>query len=288
MPKPAAEIKPAAIRIALWKKLLLLAVVALFGRTLYEYFSGAIEGSGAWLWPMLFIPLLLYLMGIIYGDVPARYYSLKTLKPFPVPFARQFDRCVLALIVLFMGIFLNILLLATSLILSGPSSWQFIFYALYSVLMLIELPNSMRIFRFIQHVNTMQYVNEIRPDTFKPALSYYRRTEENLSGEKRQKLLKEVYDLLVEEAKTLCAPASPLKEEQQIALNLAVRSGEAIRRIHLATREHEPDRLKANLMLLDALRENAGLQLPPEIQSLYDAPKGDDPAKREAKDGSTP
>lgn len=252
---------------------MLLAVAALFGGTLFEYYRGGINETGGWLWPMLFIPLLLYLLGIVYGDVPARYYDLKVLKPFPVPFARQFDRCVLAIIVLFTGLFLNLLLLAISLLI-GAKLLLTVFYVLYIVLMLAELPNSLRIFRFIQHVNTVQYVSVIHPNTFKKAIAYYSPEQDKLCGDELTRHLKALYQNLVGEAEELVIDASPLTREQQIALNLAVRAGEAIRRSRIANTDKACDRLRANIFLLEALETNAGLELPKDIRQLRNAVKG--------------
>ncbi|MBC2606202.1 hypothetical protein [Pelagicoccus albus] len=267
------EPKPDPIHITPWKKAMLLAVAALFGGTLFEYYRGGINETGGWLWPMLFLPLILYLLGIVYGDVPARYYDLKVLKPFPVPFARQFDRCVLAIIVLFTGLFLNILLLAVTLIV-GAKLLLTIFYLLYMVLMLAELPNSLRIFRFIQHVNTVQYVSVIHPDTFKQAIAYYTPEQDQLSGEELKKHLFDLYLNLTDEAEKLVVEASPLTRDQQIALNLAVRAGEAIRRSRIASQSGEAERLRANLFVLEALEKNSGLQLPLDIRQLRNKAKG--------------
>ncbi|EDY81667.1 hypothetical protein VDG1235_1285 [Verrucomicrobiia bacterium DG1235] len=255
---------------------MLLAVAALFGGTLFEYYRGGINETGGWLWPMLFVPLILYLLGIVYGDVPARYYDLKVLKPFPVPFARQFDRCVLAIIVLFTGLFLNIVLLSITLIV-GAKLLLTVFYLLYMVLMLAELPNSLRIFRFIQHVNTVQYVSAIHPNTFKKALSYYSPEQDKLCGEELKRHLGTLYKSLAAEAEELVLEASPLSKEQQIALNLAVRAGEAIRRCRIANKDKECDRLRANIFLLEALESNAGLVLPKDIRQLRNQVKGLEP-----------
>lgn len=268
-----AEPKPDPIPITPWKKAMLFAVALLFGGTLFEYYRGGIDETGGALWPMLFIPLILYLLGIVYGDVPARYYDLKVLKPFPVPFARQFDRCVLAIIVLFTGLFLNLVLLGVSLIV-GAKLILTVFYTLYMVLMLAELPNSLRIFRFIQHVNTVQYVSAIHPNTFKKAIAYYSNEQDQLSGEALVQHLGELHKDLVAEAEELVVSTSPLTQEQQIALNLAVRAGEAIRRTRLAKQSHESDRLRANIFLLEALEANSGLQIPKDVQELRDQVKG--------------
>ncbi len=271
-----AEPKPDPIPITPWKKAMLLAVALLFGGTLFEYYRGGIEERGGWLWPMLFIPLILYLLGIVYGDVPARYYDVKVLKPFPVPFARQFDRCVLAIIVLFTGLFLNLVLLAVSLLV-GAKLMLTVFYTLYMVLMLAELPNSLRIFRFIQHVNTVQYVSAIHPNTFKQAIAYYSPEQDKLCGQELIRHLGELYKSLVAEAEELVVAASPLTRDQQIALNLAVRAGEAIRRSRIADQSHECERLRANIFLLEALERNAGLQIPKDISSLRNQIKGIEP-----------
>ncbi|MDQ8186714.1 hypothetical protein [Pelagicoccus sp. SDUM812002] len=268
-----AELKPDPIPITPWKKAMLLAVALLFGGTLFEYYRGGINEAGGWLWPMLFIPLILYLLGIVYGDVPARYYDLKILKPFPVPFARQFDRCVLAIIVLFTGLFLNMVLLAVSALI-GAKLMLTVFYLLYMVLMLAELPNSLRIFRFIQHVNTVQYVSAIHPNTFKKAIAYYSPEQDKLGGEELIEHLGTLYKSLVAEAEELVVSASPLTREQQIALNLAVRAGEAIRRTRIADQSHECERLRANIFLLEALEANAGLEIPRDVRVLRNKIKG--------------
>ncbi len=274
LPMPAeAEPKPDPIPITPWKKVMLLAVGLLFGGTLFEYYRGGINETGGWLWPMLFIPLILYLLGIVYGDVPARYYDLKVLKPFPVPFARQFDRCVMAIIVLFTGLFLNLVLLTVSLII-GAKLMLTVFYVLYMVLMLAELPNSLRIFRFIQHVNTVQYVSAIHPNTFKKAIAYYSPEQDKLCGDKLREHLSALYKSMVVEAEELVVAASPLTREQQIALNLAVRAGEAIRRTRIANQSHECERLRANIFLIEALEANASLQVPEDVQELRNKIKG--------------
>lgn len=277
-----AEPKPDPIPISPWKKTMLILVALLFGGTLFEYYRGGIDESGGWLWPMLFVPLILYLLGIVYGDVPARYYDLKVLKPFPVPFARQFDRCVLAIIVLFTGLFLNLVLLAVSLIV-GAKLMLIVFYLLYMVLMLAELPNSLRIFRFIQHVNTVQYVSAIHPNTFKKAIAYYSPEQDQLCGEELKLHLGEVYKQLVTEAEELVIAASPLTRDQQIALNLAVRAGEAIRRSRIANQSQECERLRANIFLLEALEENAGLVIPKDTCDLRNRIKGMPVADENAK-----
>lgn len=286
-PTQLAEPKPDPIPITLWKKLMLGAVALLFGGTLFEYYRGGITGTGGWLWPMLFIPLILYLLGIVYGDVPARYYDLKVLRPFPVPFARQFDRCVLALIVLFTGLFLNFLLLIVTLIIGAEISLT-VFYILYMVLMLVEMPNSLRIFRFIQHVNTVQYVSSINPNTFRKALSYYSPEVEDLYGSKLNEHLDDVFKNLSLEAEKLVIENSPLSKDQQIALNLAVRAGESIRRCRISSQEGDAERLKANLMLLESLERNAGLEIPEDISAIRNHLKGENSKrKRSASDNDS-
>jgi len=258
------KLRAAPLKINLWKKLMLASVVALFALTLLEYYRGEITGNGAWLWPLLFVPLMMYLLGIVYGDVPARYYNTKLLKPFPVPFARQFDRCVLALVVLYTGLFLNIILLAVSL-LAKADLLVIIFYGLYMALMLAELPNSLRIFRLIQHVNTVQYVSKIDPNTFRNARAYYSPESQGLSGEARAKRIEELYQSLKGEAESLVLESASLGEKPQIALNLAVRAGESIRRARLAKIEGNKERLEANLQLLEALECHCGLSLPEDL-----------------------
>ena len=264
---PNASSASSDLGISWWKKALLLAFVAFFILTSLQYLRNEIKEQGAWLWPMLFVPLILYLLGVFYGEVPARFLKLDALRPFPVPFARQYDRCVLAVIVLFTGLFLNLLLLAASLVLSDSLFLKGL-YCLYLALMLYELPNSLRIFRFIQHVNTMQYVNVINPQIFKPATDYYRETFDSYDQEAKDALLADVYQGVEEEAGSLVQKESPISAAQQIALNLAVRSGEAIRRCRLAIAEEDILRLRANLLLLDAFEKYGNLQLPADLQEL--------------------
>lgn len=259
------EKKTNSLQIALWKKLLVSAFIAFFLLTLYRYLKGEIDGNAPWLWPMLFIPLILYLLGVVYGDVPARYYRLDRIKPFPTPFARQYDRCVLALMVLYAGLLLNIFFFAASIFFS-TASFLIGLYGLYMVLMVVELPNSLRIFRFIQHINTLQYVNIINPMTFKRAVEYYEPSLDDLKGMELEDYLKQLHESLIEEAQGLVQKESPLKEDQQVALNLAVRSGEAIRRMNVAIREKNHDRFHANRLLLSSLEKHASLDIPDEVK----------------------
>lgn len=267
MPKTPTASTSSDLGISWWKKGLLLAFVVFFALTSLQYLQHEIREQGAWLWPMLFVPLILYLLGVFYGEVPARFLKIDALRPFPVPFARQYDRCVLAVIVLFTGLFLNLLLLAAALVVSDSLFLKGL-YCLYLALMLYELPNSLRIFRFIQHVNTMQYVNVINPTIFKPATDYYQDAYDQYRGEARQGLLADIYQSVEEEAASLVQKESPISAGQQIALNLAVRSGEAIRRCRLAAREGDSLRLRANLLLLESFEKFGNLQLPDDLERI--------------------
>jgi len=250
---------------------LLLAFTTFFGFTLYRYFKGELQGNATWLWPLLFVPLMLYLLGILFGDVPARYFRIDPLKPFPTPFANQYDRCVLALIALFSGLFLNAGFLVLALIF-GAQGILTILYAVYMVLMTIELPTTLRIFRFIQHVNTIQYASDLNPATFKRAVDYYDADEPRLDGEDLQIRLREIYSGVIDEAKKLIQEDSPLDESQQLALNLSVRSGEAIKRARLAKQDQDDNRYQANLLLLEALRQFASLEVPEDLIELRKTP----------------
>ena len=260
-----------SIKVALWKRGLLLAFVVFFALTLYRYFNGELQGNAPWLWPLLFIPLLLYLMGILYGDVPARYYKLDSLKPFPTPFAYQYDRCVLALVALFSGLFLNFILL-------GLAMWHssqailIILYFVYMVLMMIELPTTLRIFRYIQHVNIIQYGGDLNPQTFKRAEDFYDPDQPDLAGQERTVRLREIYNTIIDEAKKLIQEDSPLNESQQLALNLAVRSGEAIKRAREAKKENDGNRFQANLLVLEALHSFGSLEVPEDLVQLRNTP----------------
>lgn len=232
---------------------LLASILVLFLATVLEYLRGAIGEQQAWMWPMLFVPLSLYVIGLAYGDIPARYYSVENLQPFPAPFSQQFDRSLLAIIVLYTGITLNLVLLFLSIAIFETSLLLKLFYVLYLTLMLIEVPTSLRIFRFIQHVNTVQYVTDLNPNLFKNAASHLdRKTDPEAQ-------LENIYQSLLNEAKSLVTTNSPLSEDQQIALNLAVRSGESIRRAGIAKQEGDWDRLRDNSLILEALHKKAGL-----------------------------
>jgi len=265
---PAKEEK---VKTSILKRGLLAAFFIFFGLTLFRYFNGDLQGEAAWLWPMLFVPLMLYLMGILYGDVPARYYRLDSLKPFPTPFANQYDRCVLALTALFSGLFLNFILLGLALFLQTQTILT-ILYTIYMVLMLIELPTTLRIFRFIQHVNTIQYASDLNPETFRRAVDYYDPNESTLVGEHREVRLREIYSGIIEESKKLIQEDSPLNENQQLALNLAVRSGESIRRARIAKDENDQNRIDANLMVLEALQMFGSLEIPHDLVILRRTP----------------
>lgn len=258
-------------KIALWKRGLLLAFVVFFALTLYRYFNGELQGNAPWLWPLLFVPLLLYLMGILYGDVPARYYRLDSLKPFPTHFASQYDRCVLALVALFSGLFLNFILLGLA-IWHGSQAILIILYFVYMVLMVIELPTTLRIFRYIQHVNVIQYGSDLSPQTFAPATDYYEPDQPDLVGRDRRVRLREIYNTIIDEAKALVQEDSPLSDSQQLALNLAVRSGEAIMRAREAKKEKDDNRLQANLLVLEALHNFGSLEVPEDLAPIRKTP----------------
>ena len=259
--------KPPSLGISIWKKALLIAFLCFFVLTFFKYATGGIDENAGWLWPMLFVPLILYLLGVFYGDVPSNFLNPKRLRPFPVSFSRQYDRSVVALIVLFTGLFFNCILLAAAFMFSDALFLKAL-YALYTLLMIYELPNSLKIFRFIQHVNTMQYINALNPETFKRATEYYKPEQFALEGEMRKEYLRTLHESLLQEAISLVQKESPLPEVQQVTLNLAVRSGEALQRSRLALAEKDIPRLRANILILKALETNANLEVPSDFAHL--------------------
>ncbi|TVR54397.1 MAG: hypothetical protein EA425_01845 [Puniceicoccaceae bacterium] len=139
-------------RVSPWKHLALILCGVFFILTLISYLRGDLPESGRWLWPMLFVPLFLFLLSIIYGDIPAQYYREEVAKAIPKASSKQLDRSVVAVILLFLGLVINCLLLAYSLWLD-PLSFVTLLYAVYLAIMLFELPNSVKIFKFLQSLH---------------------------------------------------------------------------------------------------------------------------------------
>ena len=68
--------KKAAHAITPWKNVAFYLYILLFLLSLVSYITGKNYGNGQWLGPLLFVPLMLYFLGIMYGDVPSRFYQL--------------------------------------------------------------------------------------------------------------------------------------------------------------------------------------------------------------------
>lgn len=250
-----------------WKNIGLAFCLILFCLMSYSYLRGNLEGSGAWLWPLLFVPLTLYFLGIIYGDVPSRYYKLSALTPFTIPFSMQYDRAVVAIILLFSGLAINAGLLLLALIFEA-SLWLVLFYAVYIGIMLFELPYSVKIFRFLQHVQIVRQGVADAPSIFDEAHAYAGDEIPTLAKLDEPKRLRQIYQKLQQEAQSLVREYSPLNADQQYALHLALRGGEAIYEARKAMRSGEAAPLAANLAIITALVKNAHMEPPTDLERM--------------------
>jgi len=213
----------------------------------------------------MFLPLILYFLGIIYGDVPSRFYQLSGLKPFPIPFSMQFDRAVMAIVLLFSGITLNAMFLGLSFLFHSDPIQKAI-YGLYMVIILFELPHSIRIFRYLQHIQIMRMTLKEAPSIFKEAREYRSVHQDSVHNE--EDFLKWIHDRLRSESADLVQKFSPLGKDQQIALNLAVRGGEAIWEARSCAEREDINALEGNLNVVHALCRFAGMESPPDLAKL--------------------
>jgi hypothetical protein len=220
-----------------------------------------------WLWPLMFVPLTLYFLGIMYGDVPSRFYQLSGLQPFPIPFSMQFDRAVLAIVLLFSGITLNGVLLVVSFLMGAPI-FMTALYVVYMVIVLIELPHSIRIFRYLQHIQIMRMNAEEASSLFRNTKSF--RSNDNNSGQidPNPEFLEQIYEELKKEGEDLVQKFSPLRIEQQYALNLAVRAGEAVWAARASAEAGEVGDLETNLNVVYALCKHADMEPPSDLNEL--------------------
>jgi len=248
-----------------WKNIGFYLCLLLFFLSSFSYFSTPERSSGDWLWPLMFVPLILYFLGIIYGDVPSRYYKLSALTPFPIPFSMQFDRAVMAIVLLFSGITLNGFFLLLSYIFDSDSIQKAI-YGIYMVIILFELPHSIRIFRYLQHIQIMRMSLEEAPSLFKEAQTYMK-THQGLSTDNNE-FLKVLHQSLHKESEDLVQKFSPLRKEQQIALNLAVRGGEAIWEARNSCERSKRESLEANLNIVHALCKFSSMEQPDDLDEL--------------------
>lgn len=261
------KVKKAAHAITPWKNVAFYLCILLFLLSFVSYITGKNYGNGQWLGPLLFVPLMLYFLGIMYGDVPSRFYQLSGLAPFPIPFSMQFDRAVLAIVLLFSGITLNGILLLFS-ILFGAPTFLTVLYGIYMLIVLFELPHSIRIFRYLQHIQIMRMS---APDSVKlfEDISADRSDEFiNFESDDNPVFLETVFKELKKEAETLVQQYSPLGREQQYALNLAVRAGEAVWEARESAIYSEAEALHTNLNIIYALCKHADMEAPPDLNDL--------------------
>ncbi|MCZ6675234.1 MAG: hypothetical protein O7C75_20055 [Verrucomicrobia bacterium] len=250
-----------------WKNVAFYLCILLFLLSLISYITGETYGDGQWLWPLLFVPLMLYFLGIMYGDVPSRFYQVSGLQPFPIPFSMQFDRAVLAIVLLFSGITLNGILLVFSIIFGAPL-FLTILYGIYMGIVLVELPHSIRIFRYLQHIQITR-MNAPDSSTLFKTTSSYRANEELTQGiEKNPAFLESLFGELKKEAETLVQKYSPLGREQQYALNLAVRAGEAVWEARASSDYENVEVLETNLNIVYALCKHADMEPPPDLNEM--------------------
>ncbi len=226
-----------------------------------------------WMWLLIFIPPMFYLAGINLEDLPARYYTLGALEPFPIPFSMMFDRAVIAMIIIFSGLILNVVFLLVSLVVE-PFTWQNMFFCLYMAIMLWELPNSVRIFRFLQHVHILHVAQDGRrairtaldaftPDTVVP-------TSGMLDD---PAFTQRIYQQLESEARGLMLENSPLGADQQFNLNLAIRGGEAVYQAETAVEKDDRNELAVALGIIQSLCRHGPIQPPLNIASMRDSLK---------------
>jgi hypothetical protein len=250
-----------------WKNVAFYLCILLFGLSLISYISGENYGNGQWLGPLLFVPLMLYFLGIMYGDVPSRFYQLSGLQPFPIPFSMQFDRAVLAIVLLFSGITLNGILLIFSFVFGSPTFLSFL-YGIYMLIVLFELPHSIRIFRYLQHIQIMRMNAPDASSLFKQSANYAEGTDSFEGTQENAFFLEQIFEKLKKEAETLVQQYSPLGRDQQYALNLAVRAGEAVWEARGSSEAGNLKGLQTNLNIVYALCKHADMEPPVDLNDL--------------------
>jgi hypothetical protein len=255
-------------RIRLWKTLSLGLLILFFVLSLVWLINKPERVAQDWMWPVLFIPPLFYLFGINLEDLPARYYTLGALEPFPIPFSMMFDRAVIAIIILFSGLILNAVFLIASLAIE-PLTLQNLLFGLYMGIMLLELPNSIRIFRFLQHVHIL-HVAKDEEGAVRAALAAFTPdarvpTTELLDD---PAFTRRIYEGLENEARELVREHSPLGKEQQFNLNLAIRGGEAVYQAESAVEHNNRFELATALGIIQSLCRHGPIQPPENIAEL--------------------
>ena len=259
--------KKATHAITPWKNVAFYLCILLFLLSLVSYITGKNYGNGQWLGPLLFVPLMLYFLGIMYGDVPSRFYQLSGLQPFPIPFSMQFDRAVLAIVLLFSGITLNGILLLFSVIFGSPSFLTAL-YGIYMLIVLFELPHSIRIFRYLQHIQITRMNAPDAATLFKDISSYKSDGYIHLNSDNDPTFLEQVFEGLKKEAETLVQQYSPLGRDQQYALNLAVRTGEAVWEARESAIYGNLEPLQTNLNIVYALCKHADMEPPTDLNDM--------------------
>jgi hypothetical protein len=246
-----------------WKNVAFYLCIVLFTLTLVDYFARGNYGDAQWLWPLLFVPLMLYFLGIMYGDVPSRFYQLSGLQPFPIPFSMQFDRAVLAIVLLFSGITLNGILLAFSVIFGG-TAFMITLYVVYMVIVLVELPHSIRIFRYLQHIQIMRMNVPDAASLFENTPQFLSEDSKTYGENQNPAFLEYIFKELKKEGENLVQ----LGKEQQYALNLAVRAGEAVWAARAGAEADNAKELETNLNIIFALCKHTDMEPPSDINIL--------------------
>ena len=179
----------------------------------------------------------------------------------------QFDRAVLAIVLLFSGITLNAILLRCS-IFFGSSTFLTVLYGIYMLIVLFELPHSIRIFRYLQHIQIMRMNAPDAKKLFEDISAYRSDDYINFETDDNPVFLLQVFEELKKEAETLVQQYSPLGREQQYALNLAVRAGEAVWAARECAIYENTDLLQTNLNIIYALCKHADMEPPPNLNLL--------------------
>ncbi|MGF1484567.1 MAG: hypothetical protein ACFBZ8_09400 [Opitutales bacterium] len=267
-------------QIKLWKTLTTGVLLLLFLLTLVWFLKEPNRTLVDLMWLLVFIPPIFYLMGINLEDLPARYYTLGALEPFPIPFSMMFDRAVIAMIIIFSGLILNAVFLIVSASIE-MSTFQNLFFCLYMGIMLWELPNSVRIFRFLQHVHIL-HVSQDGQRAIRTALDDFTAdmVVPNTQLLDDPAFTHRIYEQLESEARKLRMEHSPLGTDQQFNLNLAIRGGEAVYQAELAVEQNNREELATALGIIQSLCRHGPIQPPLNIATMREAL-----GKLEARDG---
>ncbi len=178
----------------------------------------------------------------------------------------QFDRAVLAIVLLFSGITINVLLLILSLLFKAPSLLS-ILYGLYMAIVLLELPHSIRIFRNLQHIQIMR-MNTKEAESLFDESNQFAKDDMKSHPNGESSFQEHLFSILKNEANDQVREFSPLSKDQQFALNIAVRAGEAIWEARACAENKDAHNLEANLNIVYSLCKYTEMEPPYDLNSL--------------------